>query len=144
MAIQTGQKITPALLRRLRPAIYTVSASGDLNGAATTADIPGCSITFTTETAGASWLAEGYFDADNLGAVTALMLGYCDVDGVIQTGQAPCGDEVATDRHSASQVWSGAFAAAGVHTIKLKGTVAANQSFRTGNTRLTVTIQEVV
>jgi hypothetical protein len=141
----SGQRVTPALLRRLRPAYYVAEASADLPGAVTQALIPGASVTFTTETAGAEWYVDAVFDADVVTAPsTALALGYCEVDGVTQTGQATCGDEVVTDRHTVTQQWSGVFAAAGSHTIRLRGTLAANQQFRVGNTRLRVTVKEVV
>lgn len=144
MAIAAGQRITAALLRRLRPAVYTAVSSGDLNGAVTTTDVPGCSITLTTETAGATWLVKGIFDAHQQGTNTANMLGYCEIDGVVQNKQAVNSDSVTGNRHTIAQEWDGTFAAAGSHTIKLKGTLAASQSFRVGNTRMTVTIQEAV
>ncbi len=143
MAIQTGQFITAALLRRIRPAYYLASASADLNGAVTTADVPGCSVTFTTETA-ATWICEAVFDADQQGTGTGLMLGYCDVDGVLQSNQAVNSDPAASDRHTISQTWYGAFLAAGTHTIKLKGTLAASQAYRVGNTGMKITIWEAV
>jgi hypothetical protein len=144
MAIASGSRITPALLRRLRPAYYAAEASADLSGAVTQALVPGASVTFTTETA-AEWYVDAVFDADVVTAPsTALALGYCEVDGTVQTGQATCGDEVVTDRHTVTQQWSGVFAAAGSHTIRLRGTLAANQQFRVGNTRLRVTVKEVV
>lgn len=144
MAIASGQRVTAALLRRLKPSMYLASATGDLNGAVTQVDIPGATVTLTTETAGATWVCEAWFDADQQGTSTALMLGYCDVDGTIQTIQAVNSDPVATDRHTIAQSWDGTFTTAGTHTIKLRGTLAASQSFRVGNTRLKVTVQEAV
>ncbi|WP_431876695.1 hypothetical protein [Micromonospora marina] len=143
MAILTGQPITAALLRRLQPARYYASASAALNGAVTLADIPGATVTFTTETA-ASYVVRGYFDADQLGTNTGLMLGYCSVDGWIVGGQAINSDPVASDRHSIAMLWRGSFSSAGSHTVKLVGTLAANQSFRQDNTQLEVVITEIV
>ena len=144
MAIASGQRIGAALLRRLRPSYYVQSSTAELNGAVTQADVPGASVTFTTETAGARWICEAWFDADQGGTNTALMLGYCSVDGVIQEGQAINSDPAASDRHTISQVWDGTLSSPGTHTIKLLGTLAASQQFRVGNTRLKVTVLEAV
>ncbi|TDB71807.1 hypothetical protein E1211_15205 [Micromonospora sp. 15K316] len=143
MAIASGQRITAALLRRLRTAYYTASSTSELTGAVTQGEVPGASVTFTTETA-ARWFCEAVFDADQQGTNTALMLGYCDVDGTVQAGQAINSDPAASDRHTVSQMWDGTLSAAGTHTIKLLGTLAASQAIRVGNTRLKVTIQEAV
>ncbi|MFI1195519.1 hypothetical protein ACH4T9_19990 [Micromonospora sp. NPDC020750] len=143
MAIASGQRITPALLRRLRPAYYTAQATSDLGGVVTTTLVPGATVTFTVETA-AAWYVDAVFDVDTTGASTGLALGYCEVDGTIVSGQATCANEVLTDRHSVAQQWSGVFASAGSHTIRLKVTLPTAVSVRTTNTRFRVTIQEVV
>jgi hypothetical protein len=149
MAILAGEIVSAGRLMRLQTRREFVEASGSLTMTTTTeTDIPGAEITLTTATAGALWEVDAIFDGNVLAtSTTILMLGKLMVDGVLQSGTATKAMDV-LDRVTAAFQWDGTFAAAGSHTLKLRGNLSnvlatgGNWTFQ--NTRFRVRIYEVV
>jgi hypothetical protein len=155
MAFQAGQKVTAAQLNRLQPAVYfTQTSSGTTFSTTTLTDVPGGSVTFTTQNANATYLAQANFSYKTVTAGTAspFTRGALLVDGVQASGESRW-SEGATgsdsgDYDMAPKSWSGTLPAAGSHTLKLQcalsNVTGGAQVQCTGFTDLTVTIFEVV
>lgn len=149
MPILAGQKVTAQQLGRLQTKKYSATASGSLTRTdGTWADIPGCSVTLTTETANARYDVIGIFDC-SVGATstTILMDGRLMVDGVADATVFGIHAMDNLDRDTVSQVFDGTLATPGVHTLKLQG--ALSGSLATGGTfqvfsKIRVEITEVV
>lgn len=149
MPILSAQIVTAADLNHLKPATYHANASATLTGVVANADVVGATITLTTETNNAVYMATGNFDMDWQGAAAgAVMIGRLSVDGVVATGDinseqaaGAAGDRLG----GASRTWRGTLAVAGSHTLKLIGTVPdVDQRITFPHTGLTVVIYEVV
>lgn len=147
MPFASGQRLTPARLNRIQPVTYEAVASGTLTLGTALADVAGAAVTLTTTTAGAVWVAEATFDMNVATAGAGVLAeGHLDVDGVDQTARA-LKSMAAVDRATAAQRWRGTLAAAGSHTLKLRGIksgAAGVASIVTTHTKLQVTIYEVV
>lgn len=145
MPILSGQIVTAAQLTRLQPKTYRAVASTALAGPATSADVPGASITLTTETADAIYVAHAVFDYRLTGTPTTLGSGNVAVDGLIGTEYAIFRDGGGSSGTSATvaQTYRGTLATAGSHTLKLVGSPVTGQQINVYST-LTVTIYEVV
>lgn len=147
MTILAGQKVTAAELNRLRTKKYHGECTTALTKTdATFADIAGCSITLTTETAGATYSVVGIFDcAVGTSSASTRMLGRLNVDGAIGTGFG-VHEMDNLDRDTVGMTWQGTLAAAGAHTIKLQGALSAAAGSGTFQlfTRILVFIDEVV
>jgi hypothetical protein len=127
MTILAGENLTAGRLGRLQPKPYFVKASGSLAASSTNADVPGCSIAFTTEAANAIVQCSWSTDYDLTGATTNLASTRLMLDGA--TGSDVFNvfaAEVTTDRATPAQFWQYTVAAAGAHTIKMIGTTPAN------------------
>lgn len=149
MPILAGQIIDAATLNHLKPATYDAVASANLVGIVVDTDITGATVTFTTETDNAVYVAEGFFDMDwTAGAAVGLVIiGKLAVDGAIQSEEAHAEQAAGAngDRMSTAMGWRGTLATAGSHTIKLVGSVPdADQKINGTHTTLLVTIHEVV
>jgi hypothetical protein len=138
-----GDVVSAQRLNRLQPRPYGAVASALVPAGSTAADVPGASVTFDTEVAGAVYQAVAVFDVDPTAATTALVNGRLAVDGVAVSPLALFAAEVGTDRITVTQIYQGTLGAAGSHTLKLIATTNANQTIQT-NTSLTFTITEVV
>ncbi|MFF4834113.1 hypothetical protein [Streptomyces sp. NPDC001315] len=143
MAFLAGERVTAARLNRLQPKTYRAAATGLLNGPQTAADVPGATVTFTTEAANAVYVVDAWFDYDLSGSTTLLGSGNIHVDGVIQAEYAVFQANVVNDRSSVGHTYRGTLATAGSHTIKLVGSPVANQTINTYSS-VTITIYEVV
>ncbi|GGZ28064.1 hypothetical protein [Streptomyces nitrosporeus] len=144
MPIYAGQVVTAGQLTRLQPRTYKAVATGTLSGAVTAADVPGCSITLTTQAAGAIITAAAVFDFDPASALSGLSSGRLVIDGagvgeyaVYQSAGA------SADRQSTPQSYRETIAAAGTHTIKLQATLVSGMALNLYTTLL-VTVYEVV
>lgn len=144
MSILAGEIVTAARLNQLQPKVYYAQGSGSVVGAATNADVPSATVTFDTETDGAVYAVTGTWDVNWTGATTSIGTARIAVDGAAQTPLCTFQAEVATDRGTYSQCYSGALAAAGSHTIKLIASPAANQTVEGTNSSIAVTIYEAV
>ena len=147
MAFASGQKITAARLNRLQPVTYEASASSSLTLTTTLTDVTGASITLTTLTDGALYIAEAVFDMNVATAASGqLAEGHLGVDGSDQTARA-LRQMNAVDRATVAQRWRGTLVSAGSHTFKLRGLKSGASgvaSIVTTHTKLQVTIYEVV
>jgi len=143
MAILAGETVTAAKLNRLQPKRYTTNASA-IVPASTTADITGCSITVTTETAGAGYMVVGSGDFNPTGIPGGDSQIRLDVDGTDASGLIVYRSSSGTDRFSQGRTWYGTLAAAGSHTLKLEATTAANVVIEALHTTMTLIIYEVV
>ncbi|MGW5352198.1 hypothetical protein ACWERV_17015 [Streptomyces sp. NPDC004031] len=144
MGFLAGETVTADRLNRLQPTVYFAIGSGMVVGAQTNADVPSATITLTTQTAGATYTAECVWDVDLTGATTATGTARMMLDGTAQPPLAVFGQEVATDRLTTAQNYSGTLATAGSHTFKLVASPAANQQIQGVNSSIKVTIYEVV
>lgn len=146
MPILAGEVVTAARLNRLQPVTYHADATAAVGPSVTDADITGATITLTTQTNNAIFVATGDYDFDYSGAATALEQGKLVVDGSIQAGTANCQDGTATtnDRRTHSRTWRGTLATAGSHTLKLTCTLGSGITVNATHTGITVTIYEVV
>ena len=151
MTVLAGDVVTAATLRRLQPRTYTAVATGTLAASSTDADIVGATVTFTTETNNAIYVATGDYQVIWTGAGTSSAVGKLAVDSSIQTGQIATRQAPGTaadngDSEAMTRTWRGTLATAGSHTIKLVGTTGANQtiSATSSATSITVTVYEVV
>lgn len=149
MGFLAGQIVTAGQLDRIQPTPYEAVANGSLTSTTTTeTDIPGASVTFTTKAANATYQATGTFDCEPLAtSSTIMMLGKLNVDGVGQSGVSVHRMNQ-LDRDTVSMTWTGVLAAAGSHTLKLRGNLSAalgtGGRFQTGDTKLQFTITEVI
>lgn len=145
-----GQIVTAQDLDLLQPKYYFAEASANLvrNNTTAVADIVGASITLDTELPDATYKVIGTFDVQ-IGATGAgNMLGYMQVDGVTDTGQAAKRMDAVT-RDTIVQQWEGQLPSAGTHTFKLQGqtsvaTVSAGNIFTANSTKISVEIIESV
>ena len=130
MGFLAGDLITAQRLNRLKPTPYWKASTGILAASQTNADIPGASITFSTETNLAEVQCWWNVDADLTGAVvllgsSRLLLDNITPSDVFTTYVA----EVATDRATVGQSFKFTIPASGPHTIKIQGTTPATYTY---------------
>lgn len=144
MTLLAGDLFTAQRANRLQQKTYWKQATGTLAASSTDADVPGASITFTTETNGAvvdcSWSTD--FDltgaTTNLGSSRLLLDGvtYSDTLGVFQAAAT-------TDRGTVIATQQFTIPTAGSHTIKIRGTTPASMIINLYTT-LSLAVTEVV
>lgn len=130
-----GDPIFASDVLRARPKPVWDSASAGVGASLTNSPMPGISIVFTTETAGADLTLHWTMDADPGAATTVLHSSKPQIVGsgtaaaygtitapVFATFEA----EVATDRATASNSWSAPLGPAGTYTITLLVNTPAN------------------
>lgn len=144
MPFLAGETITAGKLNRLQPKTFYASASGTVAASQTNVDIPGCSITLTTETNNAQvdiWWSTAFYSGatapTTFGASRAL------IDGSGAPVYAISDSRTINAKDVPSQDWTTTIAAAGSHTIKLQVTTPANMTVST-YTALRVVVTEVV
>lgn len=144
MAFLAGEKVTAARLNRLQPKTYRAAATSTLSGPSTNGDVPGATVTFTTEAADAEYVAHAVFDYRMTGTPTTLGSGNIHVDSVLQAEYATFRDGGGSSGTSATvaQVYRGTLSAAGSHTIKLVASPVTGQQVNIYSS-ITVTIHEV-
>lgn len=144
MGFLAGDLITAQRLNRLKATPYWKAATGTLGASQTNIDIPGVTITFTTETNLAVVQCWWYVDADLSGATTNAGFSRALLDNVTPSDVfASFGAEVATDRGTPGQSQLFTIPTAGSHTIKVQGTTPANFTFNVYST-LMLLVHEVV
>ncbi|MEU3318844.1 hypothetical protein [Streptomyces sp. NPDC006785] len=145
MPILSGQTVTAGQLNRLRPTPYEVTASSNLALTTTETDVPGASINLNTTAANAIYVATGTFGFDITSSNTNYAEGILHVDGAQASGNARWSGEVNTDFGPGTQQWSGTLAAAGAHTLKLRGSMSSGTGIQLlgAFTRLIVVVYEV-
>jgi hypothetical protein len=129
-----GDPVYASDVLRARPLIIDDFATSALTGPLTDTDIPGISIPFTTETAGATVSATWFCQCMNNGAVGAATVSHrARITGpaAYATASAVYGmwraAGAATDQGTTGQQYTFTLGAAGLYTATLRGTVAASQ-----------------
>lgn len=144
MTFLAGDLVTAQRLNRLQPKPYVKVATGTLAGAVTNTDVPGCSITFTTETDGATVKCTWFSDFDLSGATTTIANNRLLLDSVTASDNfAMYAGEVTTDRGTVGNTWDFTIPIAGSHTIKVQASIPANMQMNIYTT-LSLTVFEVV
>ncbi len=145
MPIYAGQTLTAGVLNRLQPKTYRAKQSSALVGVQSAVDIPGLSVAFTTETAGAKAVAVWFVDARNTGSgggttisVNALLDGSTGSD----TYAVWRGSAASEQGHVAASM-DFTVSAAGAHTIKCQVTQSTNNQTQIYSSLL-VTIYEMI
>lgn len=142
MAFLAGEDITAGRLNRLQTKKYPVYQTSSLVGAVTNTLVPGCTISITNETAGASWVCWWTLDFDLTSTTTTTGTGRARVDGVLATTFGAFGAEVGTDRASLGNFATGTLATVGPHTFELVATLPASMQLAT-QSALLIEITEV-
>jgi len=144
MPILAGQIVTAGQLDRMQPRSYKAAQTAALAGSVSNADVPGCSVTFTTKAPGATVVANIVCDFDPSGALGGLSNCRLAIDGsgvgeyaVYQSAGA------IADRQSTPQNYREVVSAAGTHTVKVVASLASNMTLNVYTT-LVVTVYEVV
>lgn len=141
MPILPGQTIRAAPVNALKTVTYYAPQTSSVAAGSTNVLVPGCTVTFDTLYANATFLATWFLDVDLTGASTSLASARLNIDGV-RTGQfAVSAAEVSTDRSSPGNQYYGTLAAAGSHTIFLDATTGANVTLNLYST-LTIEVTE--
>lgn len=147
MPFLAGQRITAARLQRLQPAEY--SATGTANVVLTSSDqvLTGAQVTLVSETAGATFVCQGFYSFDITSDTTDYAEGTMYLDGTKVSGSVRWAGANSSNFAMAAQMWRGSLGAAGAHTFDLR----AFKSGSTGGiqtlgafTNLLVTVYEVV
>lgn len=143
-----GDVINASDVIRARTKWFGSNATGTLAASQTNIDIPGISISFTTETASADIALFWSMDADPASGGTTLISARPRItDPTSATTDAPVyavyqsGAGNSGDRGSTSNTWKTALGAAGNYTITLKGNTGASEIINL-YTSLTVAVQE--
>lgn len=146
MPILSGQVVTANDLNHLKPTTYLAAQTADVSGSVTDTDLTGLTITLTTETDNAIYLATCFLDFDHSASTSTVALGKFVVDGSTQSGEVVYqqGTAVTTDRMTPGNTWRGTLATAGSHTLKMIATIPANITCHLTNSKLHVVIYEVV
>lgn len=129
MAFLAGDLLTAQRINRLAPKPYFKQSTGNLAAGSTGADVPGASITFSTETAGATVQCWWTTDYDLTGATTTIGSARLLLDGVTNADAFAIFQVTsagASDRATVSQVHQYTVPSTGSHTIKMVATVPAN------------------
>jgi hypothetical protein len=143
-----GDPVYASDVLRAKPTIIDDAATGTLTGANTDVDIPGISISFTTETAGATVSATWFVQAQNTSGTPAAAINararitgpssYVSVSAqyaIWRSGGA------VTDQGTPGNQYTFTLGAAGLYTATLRGTTVANSTFNVYST-LRCIIQE--
>lgn len=145
MPILAGQAVTAGQLNRLQPKTYRAGTqTAALTGPLTNADVPGISVAFTTETAGALVVATIVCDFDPTTTVGGLSSGrlYIDGSGVGEFAVYQQGPGTTGDRGSTPQTYREVIPTAGAHTAKLVVTLASGMNLNVYSSLL-LTVYEV-
>lgn len=128
MGFLAGDLLTAQRINRLRPTPYFKAATSTLGASSgSNADVPGATITFTTETDLAVVECWWVVDNDLSGATTTTASSRILLDNVTPSDTfAMYGAEVTTDRSTVAQMHSYTVPTAGSHTIKVQATTPAN------------------
>lgn len=124
------------------PAVFASACSTLVDLTTTEVDITGATVTFSTTKANAQFLCIGSFYFSMVAANNGVALGKLNVDGTNASGFVNFTGLFSTpERHNLAQSWTGTLAAAGSHTLKLRGVgSAAVAAQRVNATHTTITV----
>lgn len=148
MAFTAFETITAAKLNRIQPVTYEGIATSTLSTSTTVADIVGATVTLSTTAANAIYVVNATFDCyvSAASGVTTIQ-GRLDVDGVNAGREAVFTGTATGERATIKQQWRGTLAAAGSHTLKLRGLksgAVGTYQIISGSTIIGITITEVI
>lgn len=144
MAFLAGERITATRLNRLQPVKYAAVGSGTLTGPQTNADVTDATITLTTETDGAGYVAWCVWDINTTGAAAGTATMRLNFDTANLTPLATFNGPDSGERSTVTQVYEGTVTTAGSHTFKLVASPNTNQQIQGVNSSIIVEITEVV
>lgn len=128
--------------------ILAASCQTNLDLTAVEADVPGATVSVTTARPGARFVCFGSFYFSAIAANINVASGKLAIDGVNRPEVANfTGSNTVPDRGNCAQIWSGTLAAAGAHTLKLRGVLGgtppqSGTRINTASTTLTVLVFE--
>lgn len=148
MPFTAFETITAAKLNRIQSVTYEGIATSTLSTSTTVADIVGATVTLSTTAANAIYVVNATFDCfiSAVSGVTTIQ-GRLDVDGVNAGREAVFAGSATGERGTVQQQWRGTLAAAGSHTLKLRGLKSAavgTYQIISGSTIIGITITEVI
>jgi hypothetical protein len=143
MAFSPGQFITAQRINRLQPKPFWAAANSTVAASATNADVPGCTMSITVETAGAtavfSWSTVWYYTGLPSNLSSSRVLWDVNASPILAINQ----DSASGDKGQGSQHWLTTIGTAGTYTFKMQTTTSTNQAAQIYSSML-VTIYEVV
>lgn len=143
-----GQRVTASRLSR-----STLSATSTVSLSPTTsyADVVGATLTFTTTRPNVEVRVMAVADCGTLGAApssTGILVVQLSVDGFGETNTCIWQGEDDDNRNTTFQDWNVVLAAAGSHTLKLRGRrvggTQGDSSIRSGHTTITAIVEDNV
>ena len=143
MAFLAGEVITAARLNRLQSTTYSAIGTTTIAASSTNVDVPSATVTFTTETAGATYRAFCVWDFNSLGASAGSSTGRLVVDAANQLPLAVFRQDATADRGTQAQNYTGTLGTAGSHTLKLIVSTSTNTECLGSNCSIIVEITEV-
>ena len=148
MSFAPGQFITAQRLNRLQNKIYRAKASSALSGVQSSADMPGATITFDTETNNAKayvwWSCDARQSAATTGQVSCQpILDGATVADAFALFQGAPGASSSGEKATVANTMDFTITTAGSHTIKLQLTQTANNQTNI-YTSLMIMVEEVV
>lgn len=146
MPFLAGERVTAGRLNMLQPVPYSETGTSTQTVTTTETLIDGCSITLTTLTDGALYVARAVVTHDSIGTSTANIDTRCFLDGSALSGSARWSSTTATDFGEASMLWHGPVGAAGSHTwdLRTKGGTGVTAQVLGVFTKIEVLIYEAV
>lgn len=146
MGFLAGEKVTAGRLNMLQPVPYSETGTTNLVVTTTETAIDGCSITLTTQTDGALYVARAVISHDSTGTTAANVDTRCFLDGSALSGSARWSGTAATDFGEASMLWHGSVGTAGDHTFELmaKGGTSVAVTILAAFTKIEVIVYEDV
>lgn len=144
MPILSGEVVTATRLNRLKPTTYYAVATGNLVGPQTDTDVPGATITLTTETDSAVcsiWATCGYtWTANTTISTCEVWQGSTPLPGKIYVDP-----DNTTGRSTNGNAWRVAPGAAGSYTFKIVGeSIQTNMTIDLTHTTILVAVYENV
>lgn len=122
------------------PAVFASACSASVALTTTEADITGATVTFSTTKANAKYLVIGSFYMSAVVGSANVAAGKLNVDGANQAAFANFTGISTNERANVAQSWSGTLAAAGSHTLKLRGVLSAGTGTTVNSTHTTITV----
>lgn len=143
MSFSPGQIITAQRLNRLQPKTYWAQASGGISASQSGVDVPGTSMSITTETDGATanmWFFGHFYAGGSAPTTNGSIKAIWDVNSSPTFGVVDF--RTANEKAVGANSWSTTISTHGTYTFKLNVTTPANMTMPT-YTSLLVEILEV-
>lgn len=144
MAFASGDRITASRMNNLQTRVFYAIGSGTIAASQTNADVTDATVTFTTLTDNATYMAFCVWDYDSTGTPGGDGTARLNVDAVNQNPLATFGGiNSSQDRGTVAQNYSGTLTTAGSHTLKLVASTNTNMQVLGVNCSILVLVEEV-